>query len=44
LKQTGSFIAAPFIGLAFAVLLPVVGTAMLAWVGVRGLVAPAQVQ
>lgn len=37
LKNIALFIAAPFIGLMYAVLLPVVGTAMLAWVGGRAL-------
>jgi CheY-like chemotaxis protein len=33
LKNIALFLAAPFIGLAYALLLPVVGVAMLAWVG-----------
>jgi len=37
LKNVALFMAAPFIGLAYAVLLPFVGTAMLIWVGVQAL-------
>jgi hypothetical protein len=37
LKNVALFIAAPFVGLAYAVLLPFVGTAMLVWVGVQAL-------
>jgi DNA-binding NtrC family response regulator len=37
LKNVALFLAAPFIGLAYAVLLPFVGIAMLAWVGGRAL-------
>ncbi|NDP40124.1 MAG: hypothetical protein GZ093_15470, partial [Rhodoferax sp.] len=32
-KNVALFLAAPFIGLAYAVLLPLVGLAMLAWIG-----------
>ncbi len=37
LKNVALFLAAPFIGLAYAVLLPFVGIAMLAWAGGRAL-------
>ena len=41
-KAVGLFALAPFIGLAYAVLLPFVGLAMLAWIGGKALVrAPA---
>ena len=36
-KAIALFLAAPFIGLAYAVLLPFVGTAMLVWAGVKAL-------
>src|SRR5512133_515005 len=36
-KNIALFLAAPFIGLAYAVMLPLVGTAMLAWIGVQAL-------
>ncbi len=36
-KNIALFLAAPFIGLAYAVLLPVVGIAMLAWIGGKAL-------
>jgi CheY-like chemotaxis protein len=36
-KDIALFFAAPFIGLAYAVLLPVVGLAMLAWIGAQAL-------
>ena len=36
-KNVALFVAAPFIGLAYAVLLPFVGTAMLVWAGVQAL-------
>ncbi|MBK5204254.1 MAG: response regulator [Polaromonas sp.] len=39
LKNIALFIAAPFIGLIYAVLLPFVGIAMLAWFGVQALLA-----
>jgi DNA-binding NtrC family response regulator len=39
LRNVTLFLAAPFIGLAYAVLLPFVGIAMLAWVGGRALLA-----
>jgi DNA-binding NtrC family response regulator len=39
LRNVALFLAAPFIGLAYAVLLPFVGIAMLAWVGGRALLA-----
>lgn len=35
LKNIALFLCAPFIGLAYAVLLPVVGLGMLAWIGVK---------
>jgi hypothetical protein len=37
--QVVSFVAAPFIGLAFIIALPFVGTALLAWTGVRAAIA-----
>ncbi len=37
LKNVALLVAAPFIGLAYAVLLPVVGLAMLAWIGTKAL-------
>jgi DNA-binding NtrC family response regulator len=37
LKNVALFIAAPFVGLAYAVMLPFVGTAMLVWTGVQAL-------
>jgi hypothetical protein len=40
--QVVSFIAAPFIGLAFIIALPLVGTAVLAWTGVRAAIAKAR--
>ena len=36
--RVGLFLAAPVIGLAYAVALPFVGIGMLAWVGVRAAV------
>jgi CheY-like chemotaxis protein len=39
LTSVALFLAAPFIGLAYALLLPLVGLAMLAWVGARALLA-----
>jgi CheY-like chemotaxis protein len=39
LKNIALFLAAPFIGLAYAVLLPLVGIAMLAWVAGQALFA-----
>jgi DNA-binding NtrC family response regulator len=39
LRNVALFLAAPFIGLVYAVLLPFVGIAMLAWVGGRALLA-----
>ncbi|HEY5580048.1 MAG TPA: hypothetical protein VIK56_02630, partial [Rhodoferax sp.] len=36
-KNIALFLAAPFIGLAYAVMLPLVGTVMLAWMGVQAL-------
>lgn len=36
-KNIALFLAAPFIGLAYAVMLPVVGIAMLAWIGGKAL-------
>ena len=36
-KNIALFLAAPFIGLAYALLLPVVGIAMLAWIGGKAL-------
>ena len=44
LKNIALFMAAPFIGLIYAVLLPVVGVAMLAWVGGQALVKVAVVR
>jgi CheY-like chemotaxis protein len=38
-KNIALFLAAPFIGLAYALLLPLVGLAMLAWIGGKALVA-----
>jgi hypothetical protein len=35
LKNVALFVAAPFIGLVYAMALPFVGLAMLAWIGVR---------
>jgi hypothetical protein len=40
LGNVAKIIAAPFIGLAYAVALPFVGTAMLIWVGGKALLAP----
>lgn len=45
LRQVGMLIAAPFIGLAFVVLFPLVGLAILAWMGGRAVLgadAPAK--
>ena len=39
LKNIALFLAAPFIGLVYALFLPVVGLAMLAWVGGKALLA-----
>jgi len=36
-KNIALFLAAPFIGLAYAVMLPLVGTGMLVWMGVQAL-------
>jgi len=44
LKNIALFMAAPFIGLLYAVLLPFVGVAMLAWVGGQALVKVAVVR
>ncbi|OIQ65641.1 hypothetical protein GALL_527980 [mine drainage metagenome] len=38
-KDIGLFLAAPFIGLAYAVMLPFVGMALLAWVAAQALMA-----
>jgi len=38
LKNVALFLAAPFIGLAYALLLPLVGIAMLAWLGGKALI------
>jgi len=38
-KDVGLFVAAPFIGLAYAVAFPFVGLALLAWYGYRALVS-----
>jgi CheY-like chemotaxis protein len=38
-KNVGLFVAAPFIGLAYAVAFPFVGLALLAWYGYRALVS-----
>lgn len=40
-KNVALLLAAPFIGLAYAVLLPLVGLAMLAWMAVQALATPA---
>ncbi len=40
LKNMALFLLGPFIGLAYAVLLPFVGLAMLAWFGVKALRSP----
>src|SRR5450756_1919837 len=39
LKNIALFLAAPFIGLVYALFLPVVGLAMLAWIGGKALLA-----
>ncbi|MEI8029808.1 MAG: response regulator [Comamonadaceae bacterium] len=39
LKNVALFVAAPFIGLAYALLLPLVGLAMLGWIGAKALLA-----
>ena len=44
LKNIALFMAAPFIGLVYAVLLPIVGVAMLIWVGGQALVKVAGVK
>lgn len=44
LRNMALFLAAPFIGLLYAVLLPFVGLGMLAWVAVKGRKAEAPVQ
>ena len=44
LKSLALLLAAPFIGLAYAVLLPLVGIAMLAWMAVQALATPARLQ
>ena len=41
LKNMVLFLSAPFIGLAYAVLLPFVGLGMLAWAGAKALKSPA---
>jgi hypothetical protein len=38
-KNIALFVAAPFIGLAYALLLPLVGLAMLGWIGAKALLA-----
>jgi hypothetical protein len=43
LGYAAKLIAAPFVGLAFAVMLPLVGTAMLFWVGGKALMTRAEV-
>jgi DNA-binding NarL/FixJ family response regulator len=42
LRNIALFLAAPFIGLAYAVMLPFVGIAMLAWVGGKALLNKAR--
>jgi hypothetical protein len=44
IKTVGWVLAAPFIGLAYAVLLPLVGTAMLLWVAGQALMARTSVE
>src|SRR5450830_32531 len=41
-RNIALFLAAPFIGLAYAVMLPLVGTVMLAWMGVQALMKKAR--
>jgi CheY-like chemotaxis protein len=43
-KNLAMLLAAPFIGLAYALLLPLVGVAMLAWMAVQALATPARLQ
>lgn len=43
-KNVGLFIVSPFIGLAYVLLFPFVGLAVLAWMGVRALVKPSDVE
>jgi CheY-like chemotaxis protein len=43
-KKMALLLAAPFIGLAFALLLPLAGIAMLAWLAVQALATPARLQ
>jgi CheY-like chemotaxis protein len=43
-KTLAMLLAAPFIGLAYALLLPLVGIAMLAWMAVQALATPARLQ
>jgi hypothetical protein len=44
IKAVGWVLAAPFIGLAYAVLLPLVGTAMLLWVAGQALMTTPKTQ
>lgn len=43
-KSLAMLLAAPFIGLAYALLLPLVGIVMLAWMAVQALATPARLQ
>ncbi|MDP3192997.1 response regulator [Rhodoferax sp.] len=43
-KNAALLLAAPFIGLAYAVLLPLVGIAMLGWMAIQSLATPARLQ
>ncbi|MCF8159505.1 MAG: response regulator [Polaromonas sp.] len=43
-KKMALLLAAPFIGLAFALLLPLAGIAMLAWLAVQALATPTRLQ
>ena len=42
LRNVALFAFAPFIGLAYAIMLPFVGTAMLVWVGAKALMETKQ--
>jgi len=44
LKNIALFIAAPFVGLAYILAFPFVGLGMIAWMGVRALVKPSDVE
>ena len=43
-KNVGLFMVSPFIGLAYVLLFPFVGLAILIWMGVRSLVKPSDVE